>query len=196
VGSPRSSFSRGAGTPRQASGGLGAVFYQFIRNAAGVLLPQRLETQFTGGGVTITDDPPNNRTIVDLSSVSAAECLIFGANGTLTTANNRWLFPGYAQANPRNSDTIRMIAPRPGTLRNMYVKHNVVGADGTNLNYRVQINGVNAALQVDILDTAASGSDLVNTVAVAAGDEIGVRLAKAAALSVEADRPVVTMEFA
>jgi hypothetical protein len=175
---------------------LGSIFYQFIQNAAGVLLPQRLITQFTGGGVTITDDPPNNRTIVDLSGVAAAECLIFGANGTLTTANDRWLFAGYAQANPRNSNTARMIAPRSGTLRNMYVLHNVVSPDNVNLTYTAEVGGVGTALAVTLLASAVSGSNLVNTVAVAAGQTIGVKLGKAAALTTEADRPVVTMEFA
>lgn len=194
MGSPRSSYSRGAGTPRQNA--LSRIFYQFVQNAAGVLLPQRLILQFTGASVTVSDDPANNRTVVDLSGVTAAECLIFGARTTLVTEDDRWLFPGHAQDDPRNTDTARMIAPRSGTLRNMFVKHNVVGADGTSLNYRVQIGGVNQALQVNMLDTAATGSDLANTVAVAQGQEIGVRLNKAADLSQEVLRPVVTMEFA
>jgi hypothetical protein len=41
---------------------------QWIENAAGVLLPYRPRVQFTGSAVSsVTDDPTNNRTVVDLT---------------------------------------------------------------------------------------------------------------------------------
>lgn len=195
MGTPRSSFSRGAGTERQSS--LSNLFYQFVQNAAGVLLPQRLITQFTGAAVTVSDDAANNRTIVDLSGVSAAEMFIFGASRTLTVAADRWLFPGYAQADPRNDDTVRVIAPRAGTLRNLFIEHNVVGGnDPKTLTYTVQLNGIDTLLAVTLLATAASGSNLVNTVAVAQGDELGLRMSKSAVLNSAPQRVVTSMEFA
>jgi hypothetical protein len=176
--------------------GVGSIFYQFIQNAAGVLLPQRLITQYTGASVTVSDDAGNNRTIVDLSGVVAAECLIFGAQRTLTAAGPHYLFPGYAQADPRNSNTAQMIAPRAGTLRNLFVLHNVVGVGAGSIQYRLLLNGAPTLLLVSLLATAASGSNLVNTVAVAQGDLLSLEMTKTPPIGTGPQRPVVTMEFA
>jgi hypothetical protein len=185
----------GRGIPRVPPG-LSSVFYQFVQNAAGVLLPQRLITQFTGGGVTVTDDPPNNRTIVDLSGVSAAEMFIWGGLTSFTTAPPRFLFPGYADANPLLLNNAEFLSPRPGTARNMHVYHNGVGAPATNLTYTLWVNGAATALTVTLAANAVSGSDTVNTVPIAQGDRLALRLAKAAPLVQPVDRPVVSVEIA
>jgi hypothetical protein len=197
VGTPRNQAATSAGTPRQPpAGGVGAAFYQFVRNAAGLLLPQRLETQFTGGGVTVTDDAPNNRTIVDLSGVSAAEMFIWGALTSLQTPPPRFLFPGYAEANPLLQNAAEFLSPRAGTARNMHVYHNGVGAPATNLTYTLWVNGVATALTVTLAANAVSATDLVNTVAIAQGDRLAVRLTKAGALNQPVDRPIVSVEIA
>jgi hypothetical protein len=146
--------------------------------------------------VTVSDDGANNRTIVDLSGVVAASQIIFGSGFTNITTTKVWLQPGNGPDAPLITDTHRVIAPRSGTLRNMYVKHNVPGPDATNLTYTVEINGAGTLLAVTLAASAASGSNLVNSAAVLQGQEIAVSLTKAAGLTQEVLRPVISMEYA
>jgi hypothetical protein len=56
--------------------------------------------------------------------------------------------------------------------------HATPGAAVKNLTYTVQVNGVATALAETQPNTAADGSNLVNSVAFAAGDLIGVSVDK------------------
>lgn len=109
--------------------------------------------------------------------------ILFGAQSSQTTQNARWLFPGYAQSNPQNTDTIRMIVPRPGTLRRLYIRHNVPGSVAISLIYTVQKNGLDTALVVNLLANETDGNNTAIAVAMAAGDELGLKLVKAAKLT-------------
>jgi hypothetical protein len=76
-----------------------------------------------------------------------------------------------------------MIAPRAGTLRNLFVRHNTPGGNGGVIVYTVR-TGPSGGPLVDTLITASLAStglvasDLVNTVAVVQGDEISVKFTK------------------
>jgi len=84
--------------------------------------------------------------------------------------------PGY-EDNPAPvfAGIIRYRVLYAGTLRNMRVRHNATGAGG-DIVYTAQINGVNTALTVTLNGSASDGSDLVNTVAIAAGDLISIEV--------------------
>jgi hypothetical protein len=69
----------------------------------------------------------------------------------------------------------RRLITVPGTLSDLYVVANANPGGGTKT-YRITlyVNGVAKALTADIVGTATTSSDLVNTVAVVAGDRIDV----------------------
>jgi hypothetical protein len=83
-----------------------------------------------------------------------------------------------------------------GTIRNMRVRQQSPAGNGNPIVYTLRVNGVASALTVSILSTAQDGSDLVNTVAVVAGDEIELRVTKAAVIAASPQDIVVTMELA
>jgi hypothetical protein len=88
-------------------------------------------------------------------------------------------------------------APRSGTLRNLFVRHNVSGGNGNNVTYTVTVNGVATAITV-MLATGAVGqaSDTTHTLAISAGDRIGLMVVKAASIGGGSVDVVVTLELA
>lgn len=73
--------------------------------------------------------------------------------------------------------------PRGGTLRNFFVRHNAAVGNGTAVTYTVLKNGVATAIAVSLATGAiAQASDLVDTVAVVAGDRVSISADKPAAL--------------
>jgi hypothetical protein len=77
----------------------------------------------------------------------------------------------------------------------MRVRQEVPAGNGNAIVYTLRVNGVNSTLAVSILSTAQDGSDLVNTVAVVAGDEIDLRVTKAAVIAASPTDIEVTMEY-
>jgi hypothetical protein len=71
-----------------------------------------------------------------------------------------------------------MIAPRAGTLRNLFVRHNTPGGNGGVIVYTVRVNGVDTPITVSLASTGLVASDLVNVAAVAQGDEISIKFTK------------------
>ena len=78
----------------------------------------------------------------------------------------------------------------------MRVRQNRAGVGGATITYTLRVNGVATALTVGMLATAVDGSDLANSVAVAAGNLIDVEVTKSAAITTSPDDIVATMEFA
>jgi len=73
--------------------------------------------------------------------------------------------------------------PRAGTINNLFVRHNVAIGNGATVVYTVMVNGVATAITVTLATNAiGQASDLVNSVAVAQGDVIGLRAVKAASI--------------
>jgi len=109
----------------------------------------------------------------------ASNGFIFWGAGTLAlTAVTRFLRPGY-QSGLAPTTSVRMPITRAGTLQRLFVRCRVAGAGVNNITYTVLLNGVATTLAVSMLPTAVSASNVVNTVAVAAGDFVELQVTKA-----------------
>ena len=86
-----------------------------------------------------------------------------------------WFSGGLAPTTP-----IQFEVTRAGTLRSMYVRHNNPGGSGAVITYTLRVNGIATALTVALASTSATGSDLANSVVVAAGDTVDIEVTKAA----------------
>ena len=103
--------------------------------------------------------------------------------------------PGYSDNGAETGPTeLRLI--RAGTLKTMRVRHTTAGVGAANLTYTLLINGTPTALSVTMAANTQDGSDLVNTVAVSAGDLATMRVTKAASISSSPDNLTVTVEYA
>jgi hypothetical protein len=95
----------------------------------------------------------------------------WGAN-TLSTGNN---FPMPFFTAGVSAQRSELIVPFAGNIQKMYISHGTpTGAD--NLVYTVLKNNVATALTATVSSGASGGSDLVNTVAVVAGDALALRV--------------------
>lgn len=130
-----------------------------------------------------------------VADADATENLIFGAGRVIATTTTRYLFPCYSDSVAQTS-AVQFRASRAGTLRNLRVRHNIPAGNGNNIVYTIRKNGVATALTVTLASTTADGSDLVNTVGVAAGDLIDIEVTKAAGVGFSPRDVVATVEFA
>lgn len=111
---------------------------------------------------------------------SPGAILVWGNNSVSPTTSTRYLTSGYDDVlAPVIAGIVQFRLARGGTLRFLRVRHNVPAGDGDLIVYTVRINNVATALSVSMASTAADGSDLVNTVAVVAGDLIDIEVTKA-----------------
>lgn len=120
--------------------------------------------------------------------------LTWGNNSVAATTTTRFLTPWYDESTAQTI-VVAWRIPRAGTIRNMRVRHNITAGNGNAIVYTLLVNGVATALTVSLASTAADGSDLVNTVAVAAGDLVSVRATKAAAVGTSPTDIIASMEF-
>jgi hypothetical protein len=95
-----------------------------------------------------------------------------------------------------NANAKEMHAPRAGTIRNLYVRHNLANGNGNTVVYTLFVNGVATALSAT-LATGAVGfaTDLVDSVAVAAGDRLVVRRVIAVGIGNATLECMISMEF-
>jgi hypothetical protein len=130
-----------------------------------------------------------------------------GGGGTLTwgdgnlgsSADTRLLHPSYNALSTATTvgNAVEWVAPRGGTLRNMFVRHNTANGNGTNVVYTVFVNGVATAITVT-LATGAIGqaSDLVNSVVIVQGDVVNITAVKAVSIANGNLQSIAVMEFA
>ena len=124
-------------------------------------------------GATVTDA---------LNALNASAAVLgFGANNLTATTTTRYLFPWFSDNQAETTPTQYRL-PRAGTLRNFRVRHNLPAGNGGAIVYTVRIEGVATALTISMASTDSDGSDLVNTVAVAAGARIDIEVTKAAGI--------------
>jgi acyl-coenzyme A thioesterase PaaI-like protein len=135
-----------------------------------------------------------DKTKLDALPSSQSSLVLFGADSEAATTVTRYLYPAYGTA-VANTTAIPFAAPRAGTLRNMRVIHGTPAGNGLSIVYTVRINSVASTLTVSMASTASSGSDLVHTVAVAAGDLIDLEVTKAASVGTSPGSIVVSMEY-
>lgn len=130
---------------------------------------------------------------VDVAIVSAV--LSWGNNSVTPTVTTRyltpWSDPSLAQTSP-----LQYRIPRGGRIRNMRVRHNTPAGNGNPIVYTLRVNGIASALTVSLASNVADGSDLVNSVVVAAGDLVDVEVTKALNTASSPQAVIVDMEFA
>jgi hypothetical protein len=109
----------------------------------------------------------------------AGAILVWGNNSVSPTTSTRYLTSGYDDVlAPVIAGIVQFRLARAGTIRNLRVRHNVTAGNGNLISYTVRINNVVTLLSVSMASTAADGSDLVNSVVVAAGDLIDIEVTK------------------
>jgi len=131
--------------------------------------------------------------LIDLTTTPNPAFLHWGSNAISSTTSTRYLQPGYDSALAPLT-AIQYRAPAACKLRNMRVRHNTPAGNGLAVVYTLRINGVASALTVSMASTATDGSNLVNTVAVAAGDLIDIEVTKAASIGATPNDIVCAVE--
>lgn len=120
--------------------------------------------------------------------------LTFIADRVGSSDTGRYLSPGIEDG---LALTLNHPLPMPiaGTLRNMYVRHTVPAGNGNPVRYRLQVNGSDTALVVNLASTATLGFDTTNTVVVAATDLVNLVITKpSGGIGTSPRRVVVTIE--
>jgi len=118
--------------------------------------------------------------------------LIWGDDGIATSTTTRYLTPGYDDGTAETT-VAEFRLPAAGTLKNLRVRHNTAGTGAATITYIVQKNSVDTSLLVAMSNTAQDGSDLVNTVSVAAGDLVSIKVTKSAAITTSPDNIVASL---
>lgn len=102
--------------------------------------------------------------------------VMFGSTSSIVGTTTQYLSPGisgYAGAET-NEALVTGVIPCDGTISDFFVALQTAPGAGTTRNFTIRINGANSSVVVVISDTATSGSDLVNSVSVSAGDTITI----------------------
>jgi len=120
--------------------------------------------------------------------------LVFGADQVSSTTSIRYLYPGYSAAIAQTSPIPQRVS-RSGTMKNMYIAQ-IGDGNGTNLTYTLRINESPTALAVTLASTDSTGSNIVDQVAIAAGDLIDIEVTKAGGLGSSPDEVTCNIEFA
>ncbi len=136
-----------------------------------------------------------DKTILDGLSAGAGGVNLYGANNISAGADTRYLTPGY-DTTTAGLTAIGWIATRPGTMKNMRVRHNAAAGNGNNVVYTLVVNGVASTLTVTLATNAVgNGSDTTHSVSIAAGDRIEVTAAKAATIGSGTQVVMLSIEF-
>lgn len=142
-------------------------------------------------GVTITI--VGNELVAATQSDGSSQ-LLFGAGQVFTTTTDRYLFPSYSDGNAETAP-IQIRASRNGLLRNLRVRHNSPAGNGNNVVYTLRLNGTPTSLAATLASTATDGSDLVDSIAVTAGDLLDIIVTKAAGTGSAPRDVTATVEF-
>jgi hypothetical protein len=151
---------------------------------------------FIGAGVTaVAAGDTADVTIPGGGGGGNGGALQFGADRLGNTTTTRYLFSGYADALAHTIPP-SLEAPRAGTIRNLYVRHNVTAGNGNAIVYTVRVNGVATAITASLASTGTSASDTTNAVVVAAGDRIDIEVTKAAGIAGSPSEVIAMLEYA
>lgn len=155
---------------------------QYTKDAAGVT---QLYYQDSSGTVHVITPSPG---------ANASAVLFWGNNSVSATTTTRYLSPGFDQTLAQTTP-VAFRVPRAGTIRNMYVIHNTGAGNGSAIVYTLRVNGVATALSVSLASTGSTAEDIVDTVAVVAGDRIDIEVTKAASVGSSPVDVNVTVEL-
>jgi hypothetical protein len=121
----------------------------------------------------------------------------FGDYQVGTTTTTRYLHPLGVDNGLAHTIELQQIAPRAGTLRNLYVLAQALGTGVANIIYTVSVNGTPSSLTVSIANASVlEASDLVNTVAVSAGDKVSIEVTKSGSVTASHTHITASMELA
>jgi hypothetical protein len=126
--------------------------------------------------------PPGGGVVPPAVLDTVAPVITFGNDSVGASVTTRYLSPWFEDTLAQTVPAQWRI-PRAGTLRSLRVHQNGPAGNGGLIVYTVRINGVATALSVSMASTAADGSDLVDSVVVAAGDLIDIEITKALAIA-------------
>jgi hypothetical protein len=131
----------------------------------------------------------------DVAASSPGSTLVFGCGNINNSADTRYLYPGFSQANA-SITSVAMVAPRKGTIKNFYVRHNSNGGTGPVGEYRLRVGGLDtlmvASLATGIVGNVA-GPDI--EVPVEEGNLIEVSVLKPIAPGNGVQNAVVSMQY-
>ena len=132
----------------------------------------------------------------DAGATPGAGNSVFGwGAGTLGSSTSTrflyaWFDDGLAETNESG-----FRAPRAGTLKNLHVRHKDPKGNGNNIVYTLRVAGVDSTVIVTLPSTSLIGSDLVNSIAVSAGDLVSVKVTKALGIGQSPRNVTVSAEF-
>ena len=112
---------------------------------------------------------------------AAADVLGWGNNSVASSTTTRYLEPWFDDAQAPTS-AVQWIFPRPGTLSDLYIRHNQPNGNGNDIVYTVRINSVATALAVTLASTGVSASNTTDSVNVLTGDLVDIEVTKAAGI--------------
>lgn len=148
------------------------------------------------GGTTQLFTRASDGTVTQLTPTSSSSVLLWGVDSILAAADTRFIAPGHENGGASLTNIYEFAAPRAGTLRNFFVRHNSAIGNGNNVVYTILVNGVGTALVVTLASGAiGQSSDIVDTAAVAKGDRIALRAVKAASIANGALDIMASVEF-
>lgn len=123
-------------------------------------------------------------------------CLFWGNQTIGALPDTRFLTPGSTVTSAALVSVCAYLLPKDGSLRALGVRHNTAVGNGNVVTYRVLINGVATTLTTTVATGAiVSGTDLVNTRAVVAGDVIEVTATKLVDIANGGINVMVTLEY-
>jgi hypothetical protein len=105
----------------------------------------------------------------------------WGSSSVSSTTTTRYLHPWYEDSLAPTT-AIQWRVPFNGTISLMRVHHGGTAGNGNAIVYTLRKNNAAQSLTVSLASTAADGSDLANSVTVAAGDLVDVEVTKAASV--------------
>ena len=122
---------------------------------------------------------------------------VFGNDSVGSDPSARFLDPGYGNNSTAPTVGISIIVPRGGTLRNLFVRHHAATSSANTVTYTVQVNGVDTALVATLAaNVVATASNTVDTIVVAQGDRITVKVTKSGTVGAGSLKAVASMEVA
>lgn len=123
----------------------------------------------------------------------------FADNSVAPQADTRYIdeWNGGATTVAPTTELAPIVAPRAGTLRNLFVRHGAAVGNGNSVVYTVRKNGVDTILTCTLATNAiGQASDTLHTVLVAQGDRITLKATKAVAIGSGNIIVSATMELA
>lgn len=123
----------------------------------------------------------------------ANSILGWGSNNVGTTTTTRFLHPWHEDSTAPTT-AIQIEIPKGTRLRNLRIRHNVVGVSANTIVYTLRVNGVASALTVTLAATGTAAADTTNVVTVAAGDRLDIQVTKGASITTSPTSVTATIE--